>query len=88
MKVTSEAVKDLTNKLESYLSGGIPHDAIKNYAWELVDQSPNEPLENEKVYWSTIFTIIHLSDDEHWKEGCTQRNLNQLCYQLKVQYEH
>ncbi|MBB1361838.1 MULTISPECIES: hypothetical protein [unclassified Shewanella] len=74
---------ELAEKLESYLSGKVGHEAIKSYAWSLSDESPKEPTANEKVFWSSVFSIIHLADDEHWEDGCTQRDLGELLIQLK-----
>ncbi|WP_351077572.1 hypothetical protein [Shewanella sp. CAL98-MNA-CIBAN-0140] len=83
MEVSQINKMELAEKLESYLSGKIDHEAIKSHAWSLSDASPKEPTEAEKVFWSTVFTIIHLADDEHWKDGCTQRDLGELLIQLK-----
>ena len=83
MKIAQRQIEELIEKLEAYLSGSVTHDTISSYAWALSDQSPQKPEESEKVYWSTIFGIIHLADAEHWKDGCTQRDLGELCNKLK-----
>lgn len=83
MEVSYINKMELADKLESYLSGNIDHEAIKSHAWSLSDASPKEPKESEKAFWSSVFTIIHLADDEHWKDGCTQRDLSELLIQLK-----
>jgi hypothetical protein len=83
MEVSQESIDELAEKLDAYLSGKIDHGAIQSYAWGLSDSSPKEPNESEKVFWSCVFSIIHLADDEHWKDGCTQRDLGKLLNQLK-----
>ena len=78
------AMKDqMIEKLEGYLSGSMSHEDIREFAWNLADESPAEPAEHEKVYWSSVFSIIHLADEDHWIDGCTKRDLGRLCEQLK-----
>ena len=80
----SQANRDkLAEKLEAYLSGQIDHDAIRSYAWDLSHSSPEEPTEPEKIFWSSVFSIIHLADDEHWSDGCAQKDLGKCLNQLK-----
>ncbi len=82
-KVSQENKDELAEKLGAYLSEQIDHKAIQSYAWGLAGSSPKEPEESEKVFWSSVFSIIHLADDEHWQDGCTQRDLGKLLSQLK-----
>ena len=70
--VTTESPK-LIAKLESYLSGAIGHDEISEYAWTLTDHSKENPPKNERPFWSAVFTIIHLADEAHWNDGCTEK---------------
>jgi len=81
--IVKEWTGDLIIKLESYLSGNIPHDEIREYAWDFAEESPKNPPAEDKPFWSTIFTIIHLADEEHWNDGCTQRDLESLLKTLK-----
>ena len=83
MEVSQKTKIELAEKLEAYLSGQIDHEAIKSYAWRFTESSPKEPSENDKAFWSSIFSTIHLADDEHWNDGCTQRDLGALLAQLK-----
>ncbi len=84
MEEVSQTNKDeLTKKLNAYLSGQIDHEAIRSYAWGLSESLPKESIESEKVFWSCVFSIIHLADDEHWKDGCTERDLGELLNKLK-----
>ena len=83
MKITASMKQELITKLEGYLSRELTHDEIKEFAWNLVEDSPKETSREENIYWSTLFSIIHLADDEHWKDGCTQRDLTDLCVKLK-----
>ncbi|PKG98092.1 hypothetical protein [Paraglaciecola sp. MB-3u-78] len=83
MEVSQINKMELAEQLESYLSGKMGHEAIKSHAWSLSDASPKEPTATDKVFWSSVFSIIHLADDKHWKDGCTQRDLGELLIQLK-----
>lgn len=83
MNVTNEMKQELASKLEKYLSGLSSHEEISEYAWELSEKNPEVHPGSEKVFWSAVFSIIHLADDEHWKDGCTQNDLGNLCAQLK-----
>lgn len=66
----------LIQRIESYLAGEIDHIAIREFAWGFTDRSPEKPPPDEELFWSCMFTIIHLADAEHWREGCTQRDLS------------
>ncbi|WP_417445482.1 hypothetical protein [Kangiella sp.] len=83
MKITATMKQELITKLEDYLSGALTHDEIREFAWNLAEDSPKEPTKEENIYWSTVFSIIHLADDEHWNDGCTQKDLTDLCVKLK-----
>ena len=83
MEVSQTNRDKLAEKLEAYLSGQIDHETIRSYAWDLSHGSPEEPTESEKVFWSSVFSIIHLADDEHWSDGCTQKDLGECLNQLK-----
>ena len=83
MEVSQKNKDELAVQLEAYLIGKIDHECIRSYAWGLSDSSPREPSVSEKVFWSCVFSIIHLADDEHWNDGCTQRDLGELLNQLK-----
>jgi hypothetical protein len=74
----------LITKLEKYLSGEISHDEISKYAWELSEESPTSIPEQDKAYWSAVFSIIHLADSEHFKDGCSQKELGKLLKLLKT----
>ncbi len=66
---------ELIRRLESYLAGKISHDEIREFAWGFADASPEDPPPDEETFWSCVFTVIHLADPEHWRDGCTQRDL-------------
>lgn len=83
MNVTQAMKNEMVGKLESYLSGSLSHGEIREFAWSLADESPRKPAEHEKMYWSAVFSIIHLADDDHWGDGCTQKDLGSLCELLK-----
>ena len=85
MNVTLEMKEEIIGKLESYLSGSLTHEEIREFAWSLADEIPAEPDSHEKVYWSAVFSIIHLADEGHWSDGCTERDLGNLCQQLQQQ---
>ncbi|AQA17282.1 hypothetical protein BST95_02630 [Halioglobus japonicus] len=74
--------EELAAILEAYLSGRVGHEAIRSYAWELTDSVPAEPDKNSEPYWSAVFSIIHLADEEHWNDGFTKRDLNAALDQL------
>ena len=73
----------LISKVESYLAGEIGHDAIREFAWGLADDAPTQPEAHEEPFWSCVFTIIHLADAEHWRDGCTQRDLGSFLRLLR-----
>ena len=73
----------LIAKLESYLSGELSHDEIAEYSWSLADDVPELIPEENKEYWSCIFSIIHLADETHFQDGCTQKELRVLLEKLK-----
>jgi hypothetical protein len=83
MNVTQAMKNEMVRKLESWLSGSLPHEDIREFAWSLAAESPAEPAGHEKLYWSAVFSIIHLADDDHWSDGCAQRDLGSLCELLK-----
>ncbi len=70
--------------MERYLAGELSHDDISVYAWELADKAPHSIPDTDKIYWSCIFSIIHLADESHFKDGCTQKDLGELLEQLKA----
>ena len=82
-QMTSELVK----KLGDYLSGNSSHNKIKEFAWILADASPKTPPTDQKLFWSTVFAIIHLADEEHMADGCTKRELGSLLSQLKAEQD-
>jgi hypothetical protein len=83
MEISQKNKIGLAEKLNAYLSGEIDHSAIKSHAWALADSSPKDPVESDAIFWSCVFTIIHLADDEHWNDGCTERDLGKLLTKLK-----
>lgn len=85
MKVTAEMKLELISQIEKYLSGESSHKDISEYAWRLTDLNPVEPPEEDELFWSGVFSIIHLADDGHWQDGVTQRSLGNLCNELKKQ---
>jgi hypothetical protein len=82
-KLSQRNIAEFIEKLEGYLSEKIDHDAIRSYAWGLSESSPNEPEGSDKIFWSSVFSVIHLADADHWKDGCTQRDLSKLLSELK-----
>jgi hypothetical protein len=83
MKVTIELQKELIEKLEANLAGAINHEDMQKHAWNCASYSPKEPPANESVYWEAVFSVIHLADEQHWCDGCTERDLSFLCKKLK-----
>lgn len=83
MHVTLAMKEEMVRKLENYLSGSLSHEEIREFAWRLAAESPAEPNHHDKLYWSAVFSVIHLADEGHWRDGCTQRDLGGLCRQLK-----
>lgn len=83
MNVTQAMKNEMVKKLEGYLFGSLPSEEIREFAWSLADESPVEPEEHEKLYWSAVFSIIHFADHDHWGDGCAQRDLGSLCELLK-----
>jgi len=83
LEVSQTNREELVEKLDAYLSGQIDHETIQSYAWFLSDSAPKEPSVIEKDFWSSVFSIIHLADDKHWKGGSTQRDLGELLNQLR-----
>ena len=82
MKISKNNKAELANKIEDYLSGRIDHESIKSYAWKYAERSPKQPPDNDKVFWNSIFSIIHLADDEHWSDECTQKELSAFIFKL------
>ena len=74
----------LIAKLERYLSGELSHDEISEYSWALADKAPDSIPEEDKEYWSCVFSIIHLADESHFKDGCTQKEVGVLLEKLKI----
>jgi hypothetical protein len=73
----------LIQQIESYLAGEIDHIAMREFAWGFTERSPEKPPPDEESFWSCIFTIIHLADADHWRDGCTQRDLTQFLKLLR-----
>ena len=74
----------LIAKVEKYFAGEFSHDEISDYAWGLADKAPHSIPDEDKVYWSCVFSIIHLADESHFKDGCTQKDLGELLEKLKA----
>jgi hypothetical protein len=83
MKVTFEVQKELIEKLEAYLAGSLSHEDIQKLAWNYASHSPKVPNAKESNFWATVFSITHLADEQHWHDGCTERDLAVLCHELK-----
>ena len=85
-----EKYEELKKLISQYLSGQIQHDAICNFAWEIInyfedkDKSKEITIQKfEPEFWFAIWQIQHVSDEEHWNEGITHRYLQQALDYLK-----
>ena len=76
----------LRDNVKSYLSSKISHSDISIYAWKVIDdwavikeQVKSEPyIKGEQAFWACIWSIIHLANEEHEKDGLPQRELPKL----------
>lgn len=85
--ITTSAKSGLLSKLRDYLHGVASHDEISQFAWERVESLPEQPRLADVRYCSAIFTVIHLADSEHWNDGCTKRELEQIVEKLSEELD-
>ena len=80
----------LVELLGRYLEGVVDHREMSEFAWRVIDYfssrdvselPPVQPFEQE--FWHAIWEIQHLADEEHWKDGVTQRTLAEALAYLK-----
>ncbi|MHC4649180.1 MAG: hypothetical protein ACYTBJ_27330 [Planctomycetota bacterium] len=81
----------LVRAAESYLAKETSHKQVTDYAWGIIKAwSTLEPaakeglyLEGERAFWATIWALIHLANEEHWRAGVPQKELPGLLEILK-----
>lgn len=76
MKVTIEVQRELIEKLEAYLAGSLSHEDMQKHAWNYASHSPKAPTVNESIFWEAVFSTIHLADEQHWRDGYSERDLS------------
>jgi len=76
----------LADNIRRYVSTEISHKNVVTYAWKVIDdwsttdeRVKSEPyMKGERAFWACIWSIIHLANEEHWKDGLPQRELPKL----------
>ena len=80
----------LVETLRKYLGGELSHQDASDFSWSVISawENRNMVLSNpyqkgEHVFWASIWSTQHLADEEHWKDGCTHRELGRYLHLLE-----
>ena len=81
--------KELIELITKYLSKNATLEELNTFAWDIIDYfssnknklPPHSDKENE--FWYTIWLIQHLTDQEHEKDGTTEKALKDALDYLK-----
>lgn len=80
---------ELIDLLEKFLTSPMTeHRKIYGFAWAVIEdwskiKNPPEPEEFENVFWAAIWTIQHLCDEEHIRDGITLKEVRPYLNWLK-----
>lgn len=76
---------ELARLIEEYLASNLGHDEIQRHIdkvfsnWENMNYPKSLPmLDGEKEFWCTFWAVQHLATEDHWADGVTQKELEQL----------
>ncbi len=89
MKIENK-IRELIELITFYLSKDATTEQLQEFAWQMIDYFtfteekalPSE-VEGEKEFWYAIWLIQHLADEEHEKNGITERSLKDALDYLK-----
>jgi hypothetical protein len=80
--------------ITGYLEGRVLCNELKSFAWNIIDYFTDTPKNQlpveetfEKAFWNAIWTIQHLCDDDHERDGITKRELTEVLKYLKKEKE-
>ena len=72
----------LISKIKSYLDAKITHQDMREFVDKIFDDWDNlqcdktiDEVKGESSFWYALWTIQHLADEEHWKDGITKPEL-------------
>ena len=79
IKGNSEKLKQ---KIEEYSESKLTHEEMQKYIDNIFDLWDNldcdktvETSKEEEIFWHTVWTIQHVADEEHFKDGITQKEI-------------
>ena len=64
----------IAEEMKAYLAGSRSHQDMRELAWSKVN-APTARDILDKAYWNAVWTLQHVADEEHWKSGTTQRDV-------------
>jgi hypothetical protein len=82
-EIETEAKIELARRIDQYLAGLISDDEISTFAWKITETLPKPPEQADALYCSTVFAVIHLASEDHWRDGVSLRELGPLANQLR-----
>jgi hypothetical protein len=73
----------LTLSVKEYLEGVHSHQYMREMAWQTIEewqaidvQTKSMPYVNgEKAFWAIVWSLVHVTDEEHWTDQVPQREL-------------